>query len=142
MTLLFYNLTHQFLIGCVIHKFNSMISLQTADDNYLRVHNLTEASVKGDWIRLFSPIENFTEATCLNFLYFSRYMDVKVFAYNETYTETLLVITYDGQERYVRLPVQQIFISRLWRKGFVVKSLIFVNLFRHLSRSYFLFKSF
>ena len=116
MTLLFYNLTHQFLIGCVIHKFNSMISLQTADDNYLRVHNLTEASVKGDWIRLFSPIENFTEATCLNFLYFSRYMDVKVFAYNETYTETLLVITYDGQERYFRLPFLRIFISKLWRK--------------------------
>lgn len=76
-----------------------MFVFSPADDNYLRVHNLSEASVKGDWIRLFSPIENFTETSCLNFRYFSRYMDVKVFAYNETYTELLLSITFDGQER-------------------------------------------
>ncbi len=67
----------------------------------MRVHNLTAASVPGDWIRLFSPMQNFSEAMCLNFMYFSRYMDVKVFLYNQTDTELLLSITYDGQERSV-----------------------------------------
>ena len=46
----------------------------------------------------FRQSKTSTESHCLNFLYFSRYMDVKVFAYNETYTQVLLVITYDDRK--------------------------------------------
>ena len=78
---------------------DAFVTLVSADDFYIRVHNLTAESKPKDWIQLFSPIQNLTEASCLNFMYFSRYMNVRVFSYNQTDTDLLLAITFDGQKR-------------------------------------------
>ncbi len=93
------NIFHEIGPNHTMSRHSMAILFYLAEDNYLRVHNLSSVTKEGDWIRLFSPIEVIDEIKCLSFNYFSRYMNVKAYLYNETSQLLLMEITYDGQQR-------------------------------------------
>ncbi len=52
-----------------------------------------------DWTILVSPMQNFTNTTCINFIYYTRYVNIKVYQYTQTSHKLLVDILHDGQQR-------------------------------------------